>query len=262
MHAPHDRQPPGGGEIGRDRDHRGLWPLARDPQRGRARKGPAYDGGKIERLGDLACSRRDGVGAGRLRLGALGMDDAAVKRIVLHLLGDAVHGGDRFGRILAGRGFGRQHHGIGALEDRGGDVGHLGAGRHRAQDHRFEHLGRHHHWLAGAAGGARHLLLDAWHLFERHFDAEVAACDHQRVSQVENIGQAAYRLRLLNLRHHAGAAAGDLLRLRDVVGPLNERQPDPVGAGFERGVEIGAVLVRQRGERHQRVGQAHALAVR
>ena len=42
------------------------------------------------------------------------------------------------------------------------------------------------------------------------------------------------RLRLLDLGHHGGAAARDLLRLRDVLGPLDEGERDPVDAGVER----------------------------
>ena len=59
-------------------------------------------------------------------------DDGAVDRVALDLLGDAVHGRDRLDRILPGRRFRRQHDRVGALEDGGGDVGHLGAGRHRS----------------------------------------------------------------------------------------------------------------------------------
>ena len=140
--------------------------------------------GEIERLGDLPRRRRDGVGAGRLGLGALRMDDGAVDRVALHLLGDAVHGGDRLDRILPGRRFRRQHDGVGALEDGGRHVGHLGAGRHRAGDHRFQHLGRDHHRLAGAPRAARHLLLDARHLLQRHLDAEVAARHHHGVGEI------------------------------------------------------------------------------
>ena len=47
--------------------------------------------------------------------------------------------------------FGRQHDRVGAFEDGGRDVGHFGPRGHRAGDHRFEHLGRDHHRLAGAA---------------------------------------------------------------------------------------------------------------
>ena len=168
---------------------------------------------------------------------------------------------DRLDRKLPGRRFRRQHHRVGAVEDRGRDVGHLGAGRHRARDHAFEHLRRHHHRLAGAARGAGDLLLDARHLFQRHFHAEVAARHHQRVGDVDDLVEPVHRLRLLDLGHHGGAAARDLLGLGDVLGPLDERQRDPVDAGVERGFEIGAVLGRQRRERDHGVGQAHALAV-
>src|SRR6476469_5024650 len=41
-------------------------------------------------------------------------------------------------------------------------------------------------------------------------------------------------------------AARHLFGLGDVLGALHEGQPDPVDAGVERGVEIGAVLRRER----------------
>ena len=63
-------------------------------------------------VGDLARGVRDRVRAGRFRLGALRVDDRAIDRVGLDLLGDAVHRGDRLDRILPGRGFGREHHGV------------------------------------------------------------------------------------------------------------------------------------------------------
>ena len=162
------------------------------------------------------------------------------------LLGDAVHGGDRLDRILPGGALGRQHDRVGAFEDRGGDVGDFGAGRHRRIDHRFQHLGRDYDRLAGEPGRARHLLLHAGHLFQRHFDAEVAARHHQRVGDVEDFVKPLHGLRLLDLGHDGRAAARDLLRLGDVLGTLDERKRDPVDAGFERGFEVGAVFVGQR----------------
>ena len=81
-------------------------------------------------------------------------------------------------------------------------------------------------------------------------------------ADLDDLVEPGHRLRLLDLRHHGGAAAGDLLRLGDVLGPLHERQRHPVDAGVERGFEVGAVLRRQRRDRDRGVGQAHALAVR
>ena len=145
---------------------------------GRAGEGPADDRREVERLRDLARRGGDGVGAGRLGLGVLRLHDGVVGVFAFHLFGDPVHGRDRLDRELPGRRFRRQHDRVGAVEDRGRDVGHLGAGRHRGRDHAFEHLRRHHHRLAGLARGAGELLLDARHLLQRHFDAEIAARHH------------------------------------------------------------------------------------
>ena len=203
----------------------------------------------------------DGVGAGRLRLGALRVDDVAIERVAFHFLGDAVHGRHRFHRIFAGRRFRRQHHRVGALVDGGGDVGDFRARRHRRIDHRFQHLRGDDHRLAGLAAGPRHLLLHGRHFLQRHFHAEIAARHHQRVGKLQDLGKPLDRLRLFDLGHHRGAAARDLLGFRDVLRPLDEGQRHPVDAGGERGFEIGAVLLVQRGKRNGGVGQADALAV-
>ena len=163
---------------------------------------------------------------------------------------------------MAGRRFRRQHDRVGAVEDGGGDVGDFGARRHRARDHRFQHLRGDDDRLAGAAAGARHFLLHAGHFFQRHLDAEIAARHHQRVGEIEDVVEPRHRLRLLDLGHHRGAAAGDLLRLGDVFRALDERQRHPIDAGIERRFEVGEILRRQRRDRHDGVGQADALAVR
>ena len=168
---------------------------------------------------------------------------------------------DRFNRIFAGRRFRRQHHRVGAFENRGGDVGDFRARGHRRIDHRFQHLRRHHHRLAGDAAHARHLFLHAGHLLQRHFDAEIAARHHQRVGEFHDLGEPGHRLRFFDLGHHRGAAARDFLRLGDVLRPLDERQRHPIDAGIERGFQIGAVLLGECGKRNGRIRQAHALAV-
>ena len=234
MQPPDQRQAAGGGDDRRQGDDRRLRPLARGAHGGGAGGGVAADGGEVERLGDLAGGGGYGVGAGRLGLGALGVHDVLVVGVALDLGGDAVHGLDRFDRIGAGGRLRRQHDGVGALEDGGGDVGDFGAGRHRRGDHRFQHLGGDDHRLAGAAGGAGDLLLDAGHALERHLDAEIAARDHQRVGVLDDLGETLDRLRLLDLGKNAGAAAGDLLDLGEILGALDEGQRDPVDAGVER----------------------------
>ncbi len=157
--------------------------------------------------------------------------------------------------------FGRQHHRVAALEDGGCHVRHLGAGRHRRGDHRFEHLGGDDHRLAGAAAGTGDLLLDAGHALERHLDTKVAAGNHEGVAVLDDRRQAFDRLRLLDLGEDAGAAAGELAHFGEIFGALDEGQRHPVDAGVERRFQVGTVLRRQCAEGDGGIGDADALAV-
>ncbi len=118
------------------RQDRHLRLFAGDQQRGGAGLREAADRLDVGGLGDLAGGGDDAVGDGRLaarcgwRPSPRGRSGRSRPRcatlcIVCH----------RLDRIGAGGAFGRQHHRIGALVDRGGDVRDLGAGRHRAFDH-------------------------------------------------------------------------------------------------------------------------------
>ena len=60
---------------------------------------------------------------------------------------------------FADRGLPRQHHRVGAVEHRVGDVGGLGAGRPGVVDHRLEHLGGHDDRLVALPGGLHGALL-------------------------------------------------------------------------------------------------------
>ena len=62
--------------------------------------------------------------------------------------------------------------------------------------------------LPARRAAARHELLDARHLFERHLDAEIAARHHQRVGEVEDLVEPVHRLRLLDLGHHQRRGRG------------------------------------------------------
>jgi hypothetical protein len=77
------------------------------------------------------------------------------------------HHGHRFGRLDAHGRLGREHHGVGAVEHGVGHVGHLGPGRERGRDHRFEHLSRGDHRPAGGDGGPHEPLLHMGHVFDR-----------------------------------------------------------------------------------------------
>ena len=81
----------------------------------------------------------------------------------------------------------RQHDRIGAVIDGGRHVGGLRARRRRRLDHRFQHLRRDDHRLAGHAAGTDQLFLRARHVLGREFDAEIAARHHHRIDDASTM---------------------------------------------------------------------------
>ena len=261
MEAPAQRQPSRcRGNRGQG-DHRRIGAFARHPEAGGARPGVTHHGRQIEGFRNGAGRHRDGVGAGGLGIVALGGDDAAVEAVALHRLGDAVHHVDRLVGPRTRGTLGRQHDGVGPLVDGGGHVGDLGPRRHRLGHHRFEHLGRHDDGLSGLAGGARNPLLAAGHGFQGQLDTQIATRHHDAVGEFENAIEAHQCRGLLDLGHDAGPAADQLAGLGHVLGALHEGECYPVDADACRRLEIGAVLVGQRRDRDDGVGQVDALAV-
>ncbi len=104
-------------------------------------------------------------------------------------------------------------------------------------------------------------LLHARHVLGRHFDAEIAARHHQPVGKFDDLAEPIDRRRLFELDHDPGPAGDELASLGDVVGPLHEREGDPIRALFEREGEIGAVLFGHRRQRQDRIRHVDALAV-
>jgi len=73
-----------------------------------------------------------------------------------------------------------------AVVDGVGDVGGLGAGGAWVLDHGFEHLRGSDDGLAVLGCAADDVLLDGGNFFWREFDAEIAARDHDGVSDFED----------------------------------------------------------------------------
>src|SRR6478672_671172 len=105
VHSPYHREPPSGWYVGRQRNNRRPRSFARHPQSGRTGRCPADDSCQIERIGNLARSVCDCVGAGRFRFSALGGDDIPIKRVAFDLLRNAVHCCDRLQGKLSSRRF-------------------------------------------------------------------------------------------------------------------------------------------------------------
>ena len=212
-------------------------------------------------MGHLGRGGADGIGRRRIGLGMLRAHEAAIERIALHPDDDAVHHRHRFDGILAHRGFRREHHGIGAVIDGGRHIRGLGPGRGRRMHHGIQHLGRHHHRLAGEAAGADDPLLGAGHVLRRHLHAEIAARHHHRIGLLDQLIQMDQRLGLLDLHHDRGPFADQPSRLGDILRALHEGKRDPIAAEIEAELQIGAVLLGQGREAEEDIGQVQPLAV-
>ncbi|MNQ50433.1 hypothetical protein D3C85_643780 [compost metagenome] len=192
----------------------------------------------------------------------LGVHQAGPQGVLFDPLHDAVHDGDRFQRIVARRGLGRQHQGVGALIDGVGHVGRLSPRRGRRTGHGFQHLRRHDGRHAALAGGAQDLLLGDRHFFRVHLDAQIAARDHDAVAVVEDALKVVQGLGLLDLGQAGRLAVHDALQLGHVLGLLHEAERHPVDAEAQGKGQILAVLGRQGRDGNDSLRHRHALAVR
>ena len=195
-------------------------------------------------------------------------DPVPVRQVRFGAAGDLVHDPDRLDRKLADRGLFREHDRVGAVIDRGRDVGHLGPGRAFGRNHRGQHLGRGDHRLGSPAGCPDQALLQHGNLGKRHLDAEVAAGNHDPAGgPVNDFLDRVGGLRLLDLGDDRDVRAEllqlvqhgvEILRLadegnRDVVELVGDRELDPaqvvLGNRVEPGFDAGQVHALVRRER-------------
>ena len=169
-----------------------------------------------------------------------------VARFGLRTSGDPSHRRDHLRRPQPDRRLAREHHGVGAVEHRVGDVADLGAGGRRRLDHRLEHLRGRDHRQADLHAMAHDPLLEVRHVLQRAVDPEVAAGDHQRVRCLGDRRQLGERGAGLDLGDDAGALPDDFAQLVDVVGPADERQRDVVDARRGDGLGEHEILSRRR----------------
>ena len=200
--------------------------------RGDAGLGPADDGAGLDGLGHFMHRRHDGVGRGVFRRAALGFDDGVIERIVFHrawrcgpssapLPPDRRRWRDSADSITASA---PSNTAVATSRD-------FGAGRHGRGDHGFQHLGRHHHRLAGLAGGAGDLLLQARHPLPAAFPRPDRRAPPSARRPVPGCRPAtASALGFSILASTPARPCHDLLQFGHVFGPLHKAQRDPVHA--------------------------------
>src|SRR5437879_3591994 len=158
---------------------------------------------------------------------------------------DARHDLNRLARILAAGGFSGEHDRVGAIKDGVGDVAGFGARGTRVFDHRLEHLGGGDDGLAPGGGATDHVLLYHRDFFGRHFDAEIAAGDHDSVGGFEDFFQMIDGLRLFefgNDRDIALVRGDDSLDGRDIGGGADEGESDGIDSVPEAKLQVLAIF--------------------
>ena len=171
-------EPAHGLDPRRDRQHRDFRAVGGDEPGGAAAVGRHDQRRQPEPVDRADRALGDRVGDVLGRLVGAGEEPLAVGEVGLGRPRDPVHHPHRLDRVGADRGLLGEHHRVGAVVDRVGDVGHLGPGRPPRGHHRGQHLGRRDRRLRALAGGADQTFLDDRHLGQRQLDPEVAAGDH------------------------------------------------------------------------------------
>ena len=257
-HAPHQAAAAHGLLAGRQRVDRHRRAMRGDQARRAARER------RHDQRVELELARRlDGAVGDRVaRVARVARDarlvPAPVGRLALGRARDRVHHLHRLDRVGADRRLLREHHGVGAVEDRVGHVCDLGARRPRRADHRVEHLGRRDRRPRVLAAEPQQPLLDHRHLLDRQLDPEVSARDHDAVGDADDVLGARDRLRLLDLRDQRDPRV--LADVEDVLGAADEAQRHEVDADLDAGAQVLEVLLGHRWQLVGGAGDVEALA--
>jgi hypothetical protein len=181
-------------------------------------------------------------------------------------LGDAAHHTHSLDRIRAHRCLAAQHHRVGPVEDRVGDIARLGARWTDMRDHGFEHLRRGDDGNATRVRRLDNALLDQRRLLQRQFDAQVATRHHHAVRRRQYLVQPLDGLWLLQLgddgnwlRALESLLGDEPLRLLDILWLAHEAQRDVVHTLPHTEGEVVAIFRRERGRADRHAQQVDAL---
>ena len=181
--APHQAEAASCFLIGRKGDDRSARPVFGDEARGEAGFSEYHDDAHMKFLSGVANGFSDSFVD--VQLGG-----ARWARLIGHagfgFANNAVHHGHRLDRVAADGRFAGEHQRVAAIENGVGHVGSFGAGGPRALRHRIEHLCSSDDGHERIACVRDDLLLHNWHFFGAHFNAEIAASDHDAIGDSQN----------------------------------------------------------------------------
>ncbi len=167
--------------------------------------------------------------------------------LAIGALADRAHGFHGLARVFALGGLAREHHGVGAVDDRVGHVAGLGAGRARVLDHGVEHLGGGDHHFTYLVAAADDALLRKDHFLGRDLHAHVAAGDHDAVSGGEDVLKVVEAFLVFDLADDLNiiAAVGveELADVQHVAARSRKRGGDEVDMALDAKEQILFVLL-------------------
>mmetsp|Transcript_55601 Transcript_55601/g.97433 ORF Transcript_55601/g.97433 Transcript_55601/m.97433 type:complete len:365 (+) Transcript_55601:196-1290(+) len=181
----------------------------------------------------------------------------------LGLDGGVAHHGHGLHRELTVGRLTRQHDHIGAVQDSVGDIGALSAGGARVGDHTLQHLSCGHHGLASQVALADHHLLRQKHLLDWNLHSQVPSRHHDTIRLGQNLVKVLHALLVLNLRDDLDIGAF-LAQHRankvDITALAHETRRNEVHlVGHAEVLQIGDILLSERGQVHHGAGQVHVL---
>src|SRR5450759_1504215 len=241
-----------------------LGPVAGHQLRGVARARHGDDGLGLQVRGDLARGVTDGVrGAAVLPRRALLQHAGAIDRL-LRPVRDPGHRLDGLDREVPDRRLRREHHPVRPVEYRVRHVAGLGPGGARLVHHGLEHLRGGDPWQSRSKRLLYQLLLDERDFLGRQLDAQVAARDHDALSNFQDLFDVGNALALFYLRHHRDVEAAlvdGVDDLQHVAGGALERLGDPVDPSLEHSLQVAPVALGEARQLEAGIGEVHALAL-
>ena len=158
-----------------------------------------------------------------------------------------------------------EHDGARAVVNRVGNVGRFCTGRARVLNHRIQHLRRGDNRLARRNAALNQLLLQARHILQRHFYAQIAARHHHAVHHAENLVNVLHALHVLNFGNNVDGMAvillQDVTNLHNIVRAARERSRNEIITILDGKENILMVFFADEGHRQVRIRNVDALVV-
>ena len=161
--------------------------------------------------------------------------------------GNGGHGLHRFNREIANRRFVGEHHRIGAIEDRVGNVTHLSPRWTRTRCHGIEHLRCGDDRNPKTVGLANQLFLQQGNFFCGHLNAEIASGHHHPITKGKNRIDLIDGFKFFDLGHDWGfvaVLANETTNFFHVGWVAHEAQGNPIHPLAQPESEIFFVLIR------------------